>query len=526
MTNCIQTSKKILALLRVRYTGKYLKGEVISHPHFPSLLTISDVLEKYKISHVPLKIGKDKLAEVPLPCIAQVAVRGKEFFHTLTHISEKSVDGYDELGIENKVSREDFLKMWTGVVLLVERNEDSAEPGIEERTRQDKIRKLLIGILALFVLLGLGMGIMELSGSGYRFLAFGYLVLKLIGLGISALVLWREIDKDNPLVQKFCSGGDKTDCNAVLDSTDLKFAEGALSPGSLAFSYFFAGFILLVTHSLTPTLFALVGWLSLATIPVVVISFYYQAFAIKKWCRFCLLLQGILLSEIVLAWIGQFYKGSIDLGIFSAFAVLFIGGLLGWMYLKPMLDAKDDIYHYKRNLKKIKNNPSIFGRLLTQSKKISNPTEGLGIRIKNKSPKYQVIKVCNPYCGPCAKAHPELERLVEEGSIDLQVLFFPNADMADPRTKTISHFLAIADKGDQQITRKALDQWYTSEQKDYTAFADAYPMNGELKQQEEKITAMKEWCEREGITHTPTIFINGYKLPEEYNIEDLKEIIT
>jgi len=35
---------------------------------------------------------------------------------------------------------------------------------------------------------------------------------------------------------------------------------------------------------------------------------------------------------------------------------------------------------------------------------------------------------------------------------------------------------------------------------------------------------MKAWCEKEGITHTPTIFINGYKLPKEYRIEDLKEI--
>ncbi len=91
--------------------------------------------------------------------------------------------------------------------------------------------------------------------------------------------------------------------------------------------------------------------------------------------------------------------------------------------------------------------------------------------------------MCNPYCGPCAKAHPELDRLVEDGSIDLQVLFYPNASIEDTRTKTISHFLAIAGKGDQHVTRKALDQWYIAEQKDYTVFADSYPMNGELEQQ-------------------------------------------
>ncbi len=104
MTNCIQTSQKILALLQVRYTGKYLKEEVLSHPHFPSLLTISDVLEKYNISHVPLKIGKDKLAEVPLPCIVQVSVLGNNFFiHSICRQQQEKLlamkDWYEREGI-------------------------------------------------------------------------------------------------------------------------------------------------------------------------------------------------------------------------------------------------------------------------------------------------------------------------------------------------------------------------------------------------------------------------------------------
>jgi hypothetical protein len=33
------------------------------------------------------------------------------------------------------------------------------------------------------------------------------------------------------------------------------------------------------------------------------------------------------------------------------------------------------------------------------------------------------------------------------------------------------------------------------------------------------------WCKRERITHTPTIFINGYELPDEYNVHDLIDVI-
>ncbi|MDO5968182.1 hypothetical protein Q4Q35_00025 [Flavivirga aquimarina] len=52
-----------------------------------------------------------------------------------------------------------------------------------------------------------------------------------------------------------------------------------------------------------------------------------------------------------------------------------------------------------------------------------------------------------------------------------------------------------------------------------------YPMDGELEQQNDKIEAMHNWCVAEKITHTPTISINGYELPKEYNVDDLREIL-
>jgi protein-disulfide isomerase len=50
-------------------------------------------------------------------------------------------------------------------------------------------------------------------------------------------------------------------------------------------------------------------------------------------------------------------------------------------------------------------------------------------------------------------------------------------------------------------------------------------MNGEIKQQDAKIEAMSKWCEEAEITHTPTIFVNGHRLPENYNVGELKNIL-
>lgn len=165
-----------------------MKEEILSHPQFPSLLTLSDVMEKYRISTLPLKIGKEKLDQIPTPCIVQVRVQGKEFFQTLSHISEKSLAGHDEKRKEFKISREDFLKKWTGGVLLVEKNDNSVEPGIEERIWKAKTQTFLIAGLALFALLAMGTGLNEMMGDGYGLAAAGYLLLKLSGLGISGLI--------------------------------------------------------------------------------------------------------------------------------------------------------------------------------------------------------------------------------------------------------------------------------------------------------------------------------------------------
>ena len=67
-----------------------------------------------------------------------------------------------------------------------------------------------------------------------------------------------------------------------------------------------------------------------------------------------------------------------------------------------------------------------------------------------------------------------------------------------------------------------MDDWYLPEKKGYELFAAKYPMNGELLEQGKKIEAMDKWCKAIDIQATPTIFINGYQLPDAYSIEDLQ----
>lgn len=198
---------------------------------------------------------------------------------------------------------------------------------------------------------------------------------------------------------------------------------------------------------------------------------------------------------------------------------------MAWLSLKPYFLTVKELQKQKSKLARFLSNTKIFNHFLSGSRRISNNPEGLGILLKGEKPKYHVLKVCNPYCGPCAKTHPLLEELYEAGNIDLQILFLAGGN-DEVKLNTVRHLMGVASKEDSAYTRRALDDWYIPKEKNYSLFASKYPLNGELKRQEDIIKKMEAWCEAERITHTPTIFINGHELPEDYTVEDLKYVLV
>ena len=148
----------------------------------------------------------------------------------------------------------------------------------------------------------------------------------------------------------------------------------------------------------------------------------------------------------------------------------------------------------------------------------------MGIDLGNSNSPNILIKVCNPYCGPCAKAHAKIEELLAQQGDNLRVkiIFIAPNEEDNKMTKPVRHLLAITENQDDTLIKKALDDWYLAEKKEYEAFALKYPMNGQLLKQGHKMEAMNKWCKEMKVEVTPTIFINGYQLPDAYSIEDLQ----
>lgn len=524
----------LLKELNVPVTMASLKKLLHEHPDYPSLLSISDVLNNYGVATLSLKIDINQLHQLTGPVLVQMeGSYGAPYFTLVRAINNNQIEVYDLP--ENKwriQAEEDFTYKWSGIVLLAEAGTEAGEKDYKLHLQKEK-RDDVLGIAALLVLPALTVAacatIIYANGS-IGILPALFTFLTLLGTATGALLLWYGLDAYNPVIRQICSGGSKkVDCNAVLHSKAAQIA--GVSWSEIGFTYFTGSlFFLLFSGIADPPALFLLSWLNVLALPYTVFSVYYQWHIVKQWCRMCLTVQVLLALQFVVACTGGWHSvpaGTITPGQVVAFLLSFLIPFLSIYFLQPALKNVKEAKIHQRSLIRLKHDPRVFYALLEKQKKIEHATDGLGILMGNPKARTQLIKVCNPYCGPCARAHPEIDLLLEQNNdLQVQVIFTASYSENDIIVKTVKHLLAVAQKGDQELLGQAMDDWYLTERKDYELFAQKYPMNGELKKQDDKIETMRDWCKKTHIAFTPTFFVNGYQLPDIYSVADLKYFLS
>lgn len=550
-SNAPEAAKSLADLLQVKITKTTLAKEIEGHPDYPSLLSISDVLKNYGIENLAIKLDPEKLSELPTPFVTYI--RGEksstEFFTVVKEINESSISFFDpEKHKWTTSSRDTFLKRFTGTVLLAEAEEQAGEKEYDKNIVRERRKEVIQQFTAFFIpTIVLVAGVIAFMRNGISFwLPFAFLLLAFSGFVIAVLLLLYEFDQYNPVLQQICSAGKKVNCGAILQSKASKIA--GISWSTIGFTYFTGQLLLLLFTGIInlQTLFIL-SWLNVLALPYIFFSIYYQYQVAKQWCVLCLCVQSILVLQFATALAGDWHSLlSVDtispellLAIIAAFTVPFISVAM----LIPVLENAKESKNNKNELQRLKHNPQIFEALLAKQKAVTESTEGLGITLGNPDAKHKLIKVCNPYCAPCSKAHVPMEELLENNpDVQIQMIFTATNNEKDYKALPVKHLLAIAEKKDEALIKQALDDWYLAERNEYHVFASKYPMNGELKKQDGKIEAMSSWCDKTGIEFTPTFFVSLpsnstdaegqqteirlYQLPKIYSVTDLKYFLT
>lgn len=521
---------RLLELLKVRVSRHTVDKTLQEHPDWPSLLCISDSLHQWHISNAAAEMDPGQIDELPVPFLAYLP-------HTTTPLSVVTVVSPDNIvcytGNYTKPlvqKREEFLKQWQGLYLLAEVNEKSGEKNYRQSRRKAFAKQLLpISFLALL-----------LTGSLYMLhttklthpaavpaAVYVQFFILLFGIVISALLLWYELDRNNPLLHKVCGSIAQGNCGVILTGRASTFF-GLFSWSEAGFIYFTGGLLILL---FVPWYIAMpvLGWLHLLAMPYIFFSVYYQWRIAKQWCVLCLAVQALLLAGGLNVLLNTYplFLQVITTRTIAAVATLYLLPALVWYAIKPVLKKLQQAKNDKRQYLRLKFNIEVFETLLDKQKRINAPLDGLGIVLGNPHAKHELVKVCNPYCGPCAKAHIKLEKILEDNqNVKVRIVFTASNDESDYRLAPVKHLMAIASLQNYQKTKNALNDWYLAKRKNYNTFFLKHPVNGELKLQSGKIEEMFQWCLQTDIKETPTIFINGKRLPREFDIEDISYFLA
>ncbi|MCW3466647.1 vitamin K epoxide reductase family protein [Chitinophaga nivalis] len=528
--NCVNAACLLLQSLKVRVTVTTVKQQLISHPDYPSLLSIRDLLLVLNVKNESMQVPPDKLDLIALPFLAQIRKQGGEYFTVVTRVSADTVTCMKVKGNTlHTIPRKVFMHNWTGAIMQATTSHLSGEPDYAVARLAEKTKTIATAGLCL-LLIGCwfvtGLYALQADGEG-RLAAFFLATLKLMGLIVSLLLLVHEVDTANPLLQKVCKVTRYVNCAAVLRTKAARIW-GGLSWSEMGFAYFAGGWLMCTGSLLNPAVTGLLAWVNIGVWPYILFSVYYQWRVIKQWCRLCLMVQAIFLLEGGTAIVGGLYH---ETGLLHAVTWIWIMiGLFpvtGWLLLKPLFLLPKKYIHTRFMLNRFKLDGDIFAAALYRNNvaPVQDAT-GLGITIGPAAAVHKIIKVCNPYCNPCSAAHTVLEALLDTyDNIQVQIIFTAGTDETDPRRDPVMHFMAIAASGNEALVKQALHDWYSHPQKNYAAFAAGYPVKESLLQQQWQVDRMYAWVNNTGINGTPAFFYNGYALPNTYSISDMKLLL-
>lgn len=518
--NAVALPALLIKKLGIPVSRFSVENDLTNHPEYPSMLAMSDCLTSWKIPHEAYRIDLQNFKEEELsyPFIAHTRDEGGRFI-LVEEFQNDRVKYIDEEGADQTFTRTEFMKKWDGIMLYAQKSQESGERNYRQAMVKGWLNELRLPFFVLIVLAGILMAV------NFTSLQLPYLLLlaiKTAGISVSMLLLMHSINVNNPFIQNLCSLGKKNDCNAILKSEAAKITSW-LSWSEVGMFYFAGSFFSLL---IIPASVSLLLWLSLACLPYTFYSIGYQ-FKQKNWCILCCSVQALLWLEGLVFLFGYpLQTPQLSLFALSSIALCFLFPIAFWIILKPLLLRSEQSEPLKQQLKKFKYNSDLFNQLLTNQPRYAVSDDLMPISLGNQEAETVITMVSNPFCGPCATTHRLLEEWLEErDDIQLKVVFTTANQDDDGRTKVARHVTALSLLKDETMVKRALNDWYSQSTKNYETWAAQYPVsfNGEMNAVTER---QKAWCEMTEIQFTPTILINGYKLVDPYQLEDIKYLLA
>lgn len=526
LSNAVWVSHLLLKSLNFKHSRNRLKKLLENHVDYPSLLSISDGLTSWGIENQAYRLRNDDFDRLESPYLAHVNLDGGKFI-LIRSISKNVVEFSNDFENLASMSRTDFALLSTGAVLKAELGTQRREPQLNLKRLKFVSQSIKIPLFCALLAVGL---LLHITHQQLTLQYYLLVTLNFLGLLVTTLLLTSEITKRGILIQKLCKVGTSNGCSTILGS-EISKVTSWLSWSEVGFFYFVGYFTALIIN---PVSLPILTWLSIASLPYAFYSLITQ-YRLKTWCILCCLVQTIfILSALTAIFVGfpirfSIFNHNVSNKVFELtfdLLISFVFPVLIWYTIKPFLVTYEESNLLRREYKTLKYNADYFNYLLKSTAQIPINNDIMPIVLGSFTAKNVITIVSSPFCEPCAVAHKKVDEWLNKGhDIQIKVIFnTSNYDIED-RTKFSRHMNALNRLNDAELTETALKDWFSQSVKKYEIWAKKYPVFID-----DVITDVtrkqKEWCKMANITFTPTVFVNGYQLPDPYLLEDLEYLIN
>jgi hypothetical protein len=475
------------------------------------------MLSDYGIENAGTKITDKEhdLDHIELPFIAHL---GSDFVIVYKIEPDKVHYIWNEKKIS--ISANEFLRAWTGIILLAEPSANSIEPDYKAHRTKEWLNFSQKALLFLAVCLIFALA--YIAHASFRDLGLTLLLtVNLTGVYTGYLLVLKQMHIHSKYADKICSLFGQNDCNNVLESKAAKLWD-VFGWSEIGLGYFVANVFML---AFLPFFAPYLAIINLFALPYSVWSVWYQKVKAKQWCPLCLIVQALLWSIFVLNRLfGFIHIPDVDLtGLTDGLMVVAIYGIfmLCMNLLIPQLSQGYRIESLQQEMNSIKANEDVFRVVLTQQPYYEvNPSDSQ-ILFGDPDTGLKITILTNPYCNPCAGMHKRVEKFLKDtkNTVGIRYIFSSfekNLDFANKYL--IASYLEKEPATAKQIFRA----WFEKGKPLRDVFFKGMHLNMDNPAIEIEFQKHAAWKEKTRLTATPTILVNGYKLPDYYKIEDLK----
>lgn len=496
--------------LGIKHTRLYAETLERDCPYRKSLWALTRMLDRFNVAHYPCRLAdKSKITELQRPFIAEVS---KDCV-VVTDVAEGSIH-YTSVKGHFKTEKDKFIDAWSGVTVLLQADETSAEPDYadhKQRQAQETAEKtiaIVLGGMAVLAMLFL---------NGLQWIHLALVGLSSIGLYLSWLLLNLHTHSESKAATKICSlFKGKSSCVEsrflVLDRYDLSELGIVFFGCNLLLSLFSPLFIISPLSVVT-----------LAAIPFTLWSIGYQRFHQHKWCPLCLMVQGVVwLQFAAFCFEGTFVGLHLDTTFILATIVLTASYILATYCVHRGYASHLRLRETETRLNeanKLKFEPKVWSAMSQSLQaRAASSENSLLVFGSYESDKPTITVLGNPLCSPCARMHHRLQTLLNAGFTIEYVYSYFLKDYEHLNRQIITSYL----KEGAENTWASLNRWYRNNPSPAKQFyEDTGITASEREAVDTELLRHEQWVERTGIHATPFILVNGYELPPHYQIEDL-----